>query len=71
MPTPQPPWIALGDLPSPDGTGVVAVVSATIEFSELRTGPAIVDQKIICAILPVEKPSTFSAKPYLVTFLGA
>ena len=53
------------------GTGRRAVLSATIEFRCSKIGPAMVDQKIICAILPVEKPSTFSAKPYVVTFFGA
>ncbi len=49
--------------------GATPVLSATIEFSGLKTGPAMVDQKIICAILPVEKPSTFSGKPYVVDVL--
>src|SRR5262249_59693240 len=71
MPSPQPPWMALDLCPGPAGTTEGAVLSATIDLSWLQTGPAMVDQKIICAILPVEKPSTFSAHPYCFTFFGA
>src|SRR5690242_4307770 len=63
MPMPQPPWIARGVWPGAAGTGAVPVLSATMELSGLKIGPAIVAQKIICAILPLENPSTFSAKP--------
>ena len=37
----------------------------------VKIGPAMIDQNTIWANLPVEKPSTFSAKQDLVTFLGA
>src|SRR6478736_6834066 len=71
MPTPQPPWMARPTWPGAAGTPPVAVLSATMDFSGSRIGPAMVDQKIIWAILPVEKPSTFSAKADWVTFFGA
>src|SRR5579863_6851264 len=71
MPTPQPPRIARAFCPGAAGTMAVAAWSATADLSLSNTWPAIVDQKIICAILPAENPSTFSENPYCVTFFGA